>query len=102
MGFLGRSKASTDTSAASPDAEKADGQPNVTSNTYDSDSAETSSLEAQNEKEIQQHPNEVTSDAHLGVKKVEAAALVWGKPALIFTYGWYRCKISLILASLPD
>jgi hypothetical protein len=46
------------------------------------------SLEARNEKEIQQHPNEVTANAHLGVQKAEAAALVWSKKAVWATYAW--------------
>lgn len=46
------------------------------------------SLEQQNEKEIMQHPDEVTASAQLGVKKAEAAALVWSKKAVYATYAW--------------
>lgn len=53
----------------------------------DTDSSRLS-LEARNEKEIQQHPNQVTADAHLGVQKAEAAALVWSKKAVWATYAW--------------
>jgi hypothetical protein len=53
----------------------------------DTDSSRLS-LEARNEKEIQQHPDQVTADAHLGVQKVEAAALVWSKKAVWATYAW--------------
>jgi hypothetical protein len=97
MGFLGLSKRSADVPASSPtqqDVEKADQQhqqPTVTSDKYDSDTtSDTLSLEARNEREIEQHPDQVTADAHIGVQKAEAAALVWGKPALIFIYAWYR------------
>ncbi|XRM40407.1 Siderochrome iron transporter 2 [Aspergillus tubingensis] len=46
------------------------------------------SLEAQNEKEIEAHPDQVTKDAQLGVQKAEAAALVWSKKAVYATYAW--------------
>lgn len=52
------------------------------------DESDRNSLEARNEKEIMQHPNEVTSDAQLGVKKIEAAALVWSKKSVYATYVW--------------
>lgn len=90
MGFFGQLKGS-DNAPASTDAEKSDQFPNVTAEAdkYDGDSTDTQSLEARNEKEIQQHPNQVTASAHVGVQKAEATNLVWGKPALIFTYAWY-------------
>lgn len=50
--------------------------------------SDTLSLEARNEKEILEHPDQVTQDAQLGQKKVEAAALVWSRPVVIATYGW--------------
>ena len=50
--------------------------------------SERLSLEAQNEKEIMQHPNEVTSNAQEGVQKIEAAALVWSKKSVYMTYVW--------------
>ncbi|EXJ90572.1 hypothetical protein A1O1_03675 [Capronia coronata CBS 617.96] len=43
---------------------------------------------AQNEKEIQLHPDQITADAQDGVKKVEAVALVWSKTAVYATYFW--------------
>lgn len=46
------------------------------------------SLEARNDLEIQAHPDEITADAQPGVQKAEAAALVWGKPAVYSTYAW--------------
>ena len=52
------------------------------------DSTDTASLEARNEKEVEAHPNEVTADANEGVKKAEAAALVWSKKAVYATYAW--------------
>jgi hypothetical protein len=53
------------------------------------------SLEARNEKEVQQNPNQVTADAHQGIQKAEAAALVWTKPVLYATFAWYvtRCLV---------
>lgn len=51
--------------------------------------SDTLSLEARNEKDIQEHPNEVTKDAYSGVQKAEAAALVWSRKALYMTYAWY-------------
>lgn len=100
MGFFGQSKRPADVPAQEDDVEKADYQPTVTpDHKYDSDTtSDNISLEARNEREIQQHPDRVTPDAHIGVQKVEAAALVWGKPAL-FTYAWYDCDFlsSLVL-----
>lgn len=32
--------------------------------------------------------DQVTQDAQLGVKKAEAAALVWSKKTLYLTYAW--------------
>lgn len=52
-------------------------------------SSERNSLEARNEKDVMQHPDEVTSNAQLGVKKAEAAALVWSKKAVYATYAWW-------------
>lgn len=46
------------------------------------------SLEARNEKDVLAHPDEVTADAQLGVKKAEAAAIVWPAWALYCVYGW--------------
>lgn len=90
MGFFGQSKRPAD-EPASADAEKANQGPHVTAEAdkYDGDSTDTQSLEARNEKEVQQHPDQVTADAHLGVQKAEAAALVWSKPVLVLIYAWY-------------
>ncbi|KAL1296500.1 hypothetical protein AAFC00_000012 [Neodothiora populina] len=46
------------------------------------------SLDERNEKEIQAHPDQVTEDAQVGLKKTEAAALVWSKKAVYATYAW--------------
>lgn len=46
------------------------------------------SLEERNERNIELHPDEVTKDAHMGVQKAEATAMVWSMPALIATYAW--------------
>lgn len=50
---------------------------------------ETKSLERQDEKEIQQRPNEVNVNASIGLQKAEAAAFVYSKKALIGIYAWY-------------
>lgn len=57
-----------------------------TAGTAHSDS-DTISLEAANEKEVQEHPDQVTQGAQLGVQKVEAAALVWSQKTVYATYG---------------
>ncbi|EPE05457.1 siderochrome-iron transporter [Ophiostoma piceae UAMH 11346] len=41
-----------------------------------------------NENEMFEHPVEVTRDAHAGVQKAEAVALVWPLWALYATYAW--------------
>jgi hypothetical protein len=50
--------------------------------------SDTVSLEEKNEREIVEHPNEITQDAQIGVQKAEATALVWSKTALYATYAW--------------
>ncbi|KAF7591348.1 hypothetical protein BBP40_001672 [Aspergillus hancockii] len=58
------------------------------------------SLEARNEKEVQQHPDAVTQDAYMGQQKAEAAALVWSKKAVILTYAWiWVCFFLMALQS---
>lgn len=53
-----------------------------------SDEGRRYSLEAENEKSIEAHPDEVTAQAQIGVQKAEAAALVWSKKAVYLTYAW--------------
>lgn len=102
MGFFAQSKHSPAGSEPA-DPEKAAQQPNVTADgKNDSDSTDTQSLEARNEKEIQEHPDQVTADAHVGVQKAEAAALVWSKPALIFIYVWYGRSVRPCRLMLAD
>lgn len=99
MGFFGKTKRPADIPVqGDADAEKGEHTNVASSDKYDSDSTDTNSLEAQNEREIQQHPDQVTADAHVGVQKAEAAALVWGKPALIFIYAW--CVSFLVQPSM--
>ncbi|ROV97630.1 hypothetical protein VSDG_04605 [Cytospora chrysosperma] len=63
----------------------------------DSDSSRVS-LEQVNEKNIQADPDHVTEHAALGVKKAEAAALVWPKWAVYTTYAWiWVCFFMLAL-----
>jgi hypothetical protein len=46
------------------------------------------SLADTNEKEIVEHPDEITQSAQIEVQKAEAAALVWSKPAVYVIYTW--------------
>jgi len=59
---------------------------------YASDLSDASSmsLEAREDKEIREHPDQVTQSAHLGVQKAEATALVWSKKAVYASYAWYE------------
>lgn len=89
MGFFGQNKRPADLPVqGDEDAEKGGQHPGAAADKYDSDSTDAKSLEAQNEREVQQHPDQITANAHIGIQKAEAAALVWGKPALIFIYAW--------------
>ncbi|CAK7272820.1 hypothetical protein SEPCBS119000_005323 [Sporothrix epigloea] len=45
-------------------------------------------LITRNEKEIAENPDDTDKNAQLGVRKAEAAALVWSKPALYGIYAW--------------
>lgn len=56
------------------------------------------SIEALGEKEIEANPDQVTANAEPGVKKAEAAALVWPKWAVYGTYAWiWVCFFMLAL-----
>lgn len=46
------------------------------------------SLFARNEKEVEQNPDQITQNAHLGVQKAEATTLVWPKQAVYASYAW--------------
>ncbi|GME45020.1 Major facilitator superfamily [Neofusicoccum parvum] len=62
--------------------------------------SDTLSLEARNERELQQHPDEITKEAQIGVQKVEAAALVWSKGTVYCIYAWiWVCFFMLALQS---
>ncbi|CAK1364125.1 unnamed protein product [Cercospora beticola] len=75
--------------------------PVETSHSKDENSdSDALSLEAQNDKEVQQHPDQVTADAPEGIQKAEAAALVWTKPVLYATFAWiWVCFFMLALQS---
>ncbi|KAJ5507328.1 hypothetical protein N7527_009471 [Penicillium freii] len=61
---------------------------------------ETQSLEERNERELLEHPHEVTQEAQVGVQKAEATALVWSKTALYATYAWiWLCFFTLSMQS---
>lgn len=57
-------------------------------NTLEDDSTDSLDVDSEYRREIEKHPNEVTKDAQPGVQKVEAAAIVWGKKTVYFTYAW--------------
>lgn len=77
MGFLGGAQKRLADAAAVRRASELD----------DTDS-DNLSLDERNEKEVQQHPDQVTATAQIGQKKAEAAALVWPKSAVYGTYAW--------------
>ncbi|RMY63479.1 hypothetical protein D0863_10510 [Hortaea werneckii] len=91
MGFFNALR-SRDTGIAGPSLDTrypGKDEPKVSQDaTVGSDSDDTLSLEAQNEKETQLHPNEVTKNADTGIQKAEAAALVWPMWAVYCTYAW--------------
>ncbi|KAJ5979216.1 hypothetical protein N7501_002558 [Penicillium viridicatum] len=61
---------------------------------------DTQSLEERNERELLEHPDEVTQEAQVGVQKAEATALVWSKTALYATYAWiWLCFFTLSMQS---
>ena len=63
------------------------GKADVAAN-YVSGSDSDLDLVDRNEKEIHEHPDEVTFDAQPGVQKAEAVALVWSKTSLYLIYAW--------------
>lgn len=85
--LLHRRRLTPDAAAATQD--KLDyKQPTTSSADFADSSSGTLSLEAQNEKENQLHPDSVTKDAQIGQKKAEAAALIWGKTTVWFLLAW--------------
>lgn len=51
--------------------------------------ADAQSLEERDEREVLEHPDQITHDAQAGIQKAEATALVWSRKALYSTYTWY-------------
>lgn len=53
--------------------------------------ADTHSIDIieENEKEIAEHPDKVNQNAQAGIRKAEAAALVWSKSAVYGIFAWY-------------
>lgn len=51
--------------------------------------ADDQSLEQRGEREVLEHPDEITHHAQAGIQKAEATALVWSRKALYGTYAWY-------------
>ncbi|KAJ5131933.1 Major facilitator coppper-regulated transporter crmC [Penicillium atrosanguineum] len=52
--------------------------------------ADDQSLEQRDEREVLEHPDEITHHAQAGIQKAEATALVWSSKAL---YGTYACSL---------
>jgi hypothetical protein len=50
--------------------------------------SDTQSLEERNERQVLEYPDKITQEAHIGVQKAEATALVWSRTALYATYAW--------------
>ncbi|KAE8146223.1 major facilitator superfamily domain-containing protein [Aspergillus avenaceus] len=101
MGVLDNFQSRTAATPADADVEKPRDPAEASGNgVFDSDDGSRLSLEARNEKEIQEHPNEITREAYLGIKKAEAAALVWSKKAVWATYAWiWVCFFMMALQS---
>lgn len=91
MGVLdmvrGRNHSVAPDALAAEDHERKESSPETPE--YPNEKHERSSLEARGEHEVELHPDEVTQGAETGVKKAEAAALVWSKKSLIAIYAWY-------------
>ncbi|KAL4811065.1 major facilitator superfamily domain-containing protein [Aspergillus unguis] len=88
-----------DREPAEPAHESKEPHNNVANEGHESDSTDQT-LFARNEKEVERNPDKVTEDAHLGVQKAEAAAMVWSKKAVYATYAWiWVCFFLLALQS---
>ncbi len=90
MGIFGRftgQKASETEAETVVGTENSHGKTEVAAN-YVSGSDSDLDLVDRNEKEIHEHPDEVTVDAQPGVQKAEAVALVWSKTSLYIIYAW--------------
>ncbi|KAI2785682.1 Major facilitator coppper-regulated transporter crmC [Penicillium oxalicum] len=62
--------------------------------------ADAQSLEDRDEREVLEHPDQITHDAQAGVQKAEATALVWSKKGLYSTYAWiWLCFFVLSMQS---
>lgn len=61
--------------------------------------ADDQSLEQRDEREVLEHPDEITHHAQAGIQKAEATALVWSRKALYGTYAWY---VSRSTATVPS
>lgn len=57
---------------------------------------DASSLEWQDEKEVQNRPDQINDRAQLGVQKAEAAALVYTKKVVIGIYAWCVFNYSVL------
>jgi hypothetical protein len=56
--------------------------------------AEDQSLEQTDEREVLEHPDEITHHAQAGIQKAEATALVWSRKALYGIYAWHVSRIT--------
>ncbi|KAF9883984.1 hypothetical protein FE257_002425 [Aspergillus nanangensis] len=103
MGFIDKFRSRTGSSDTSPTDSNNDHTlkgPQQGDGMYSSEDSSRTSLEARNEKEVQNNGGQITNNAHLGVQKAEAAALVWPKKAVWATYAWiWVCFFLLALQS---
>jgi hypothetical protein len=53
------------------------------------DNADNQSLNQREEREVLDHPDDITHEAQAGIQKAEATALIWSRKALYSTYAWY-------------
>jgi len=84
--FTGRTAAgAADGVTATENFERENGKSGNYTSGSDSDSLD---LLDKNEKDIREHPDEITASAQPGIQKAEAAALVWSKKAVYATYAW--------------
>jgi hypothetical protein len=61
--------------------------------------SDSQSLNQREEREVREHPDEITHHAQAGIQKAEATALVWSMKALYSTYAWCVPQNTEILAS---
>lgn len=85
MGVLDNLRVRTDNARLSRSFVEDDAQRDAA---VSSETLDPNSLEWRDEKEVQEHPDVVNEKAQAGLKKAEAAALVWDKKIVWGIYAW--------------